>query len=274
MGHSGATSSREQFMTIRPLVTASVLVFAVLGAACSDDVASTSSKDEASPHWSYEGDEGPDVWGELAAEYAPCSAGSQQSPIDLGVARGVDLPDLQIDYRPGQVSVADNGHTVQATAASPDSTISVDGSTFTLLQMHFHAPSEHTIDGQFAPAEVHFVHRSDAGELAVIGVMLVEGATDHVAWSAYTQALSVGEDTTVDTTLDWFAMLPPDALTIRYAGSLTTPPCTEGVRWMVMDTPVEVSAAQLEAFVAAHEGNHRPVQSLNDRDVLADITKG
>jgi carbonic anhydrase len=260
--------------------TSLVLLAALAGVSCGDDGPQDISSSKVSAHWSYEGEDGPAAWGELAAEYAACSTGSAQSPIDLGAPEEADLPDLQISYQPGEVSVTDNGHTVQATAAvnpngapSPAaSSITLDGTTFTLVQMHFHSPSEHTINGEFAPAEVHFVHRSESGELAVIGVMLTVGTTENAAWGAYTDTLSVGEEQTVTTTLDWPAMLPTEASTIRYSGSLTTPPCTEGVRWIVMDTPVEISTAQLAAFVEAHEGNHRPVQDLYDREVLIDST--
>jgi carbonic anhydrase len=264
---------------LRRILWAPLMITAVLGGvSCGDDGPSQQTKAESqaesqaevSAHWSYEGAEGPAAWGALSAEYAACSVGLAQSPIDIGTAQPSDLPDLQINYVAGDVSVTDNGHTVQATAASGSSSIIVDGTQFTLLQMHFHAPSEHTINGEFAPAEVHFVHRSEAGELAVIGVLLTVGTTDNAAWNAYTETLSVGEETTVNARLEWPAMLPSEALSIRYSGSLTTPPCTEGVRWIVMDAPVEISAAQLDAFVEAHEGNHRPVQNLNDREVLTD----
>ena len=258
-----------------PLLVGS-LIFSL---SCSSDDQASSAKSETSAHWSYHGEEGPESWGELAAEYATCASGASQSPIDLAVATIVELPDLQINYVAGEVSVADNGHTVQASVtadagASDSSSIIVDGTEFTLLQMHFHTPSEHTVNGVFAPAEAHFVHRSESGELAVIGVMLVQGPSDNSAWSAFTETLSVGEEQSVTTTLDWPSMLPNEALTIRYAGSLTTPPCTEGVRWIVMNAPVELSASQLDAFKDAHDGNHRPVQPLNDREVLTDAPQG
>lgn len=255
-------------MRHRPVLI-SALLLAAVGVACSDDapVADTGSP---SAHWEYEGEHGPEAWGALSADFAACANGLTQSPIDLSAAQVADLPDLAVDYTAGAVSVVDNGHTVQANDTVGSSAITVDGTRFGLLQMHFHSPSEHTIDGQFAPAEVHFVHRSEAGELAVIGVMLTEGDVVHEAWAAYTEAALVGEGNTVETTLDWPALLPAEMATVRYAGSLTTPPCTEGVRWMVMDTPVALAAEQLEALAAAHEGNHRPVQSLNDREVLTD----
>jgi len=260
-------------MILRRLVTASVLVFTVLAVGCSDDVPAVTKGSEA-PHWEYEGEHGPETWGELTTDYAACSQGLAQSPIDLGSALAADLPALEIAYGANPVSIADNGHTVQATVTGGDNGITVDGTDFTLLQMHFHAPSEHTIDGQFAPAEVHFVHKSQAGELAVIGVMLVEGVDRHEAWATFTEAAGAGEGAAVDATLNWPALLPGDVTSLRYAGSLTTPPCTEGVRWMVMDTPVAVSVEQIEALAAAHEGNHRPVQSLNGRDVLTDAPQG
>ncbi len=259
-------------MRHRPILINAVLL-ALIGVACSDDVPTGVSTSET-PHWEYEGEHGPEAWGTLSADFAACSEGLTQSPIDLGEAAVAELPDLVVDYAAGAVSVIDNGHTVQANDTVGGSAITVDGTRFSLLQMHFHSPSEHTIDGEFAPAEVHFVHRSEAGELAVIGVMLTEGDVPSDAWAAYTEAASVGEGNTVETSLDWPALLPAEMSTVRYAGSLTTPPCTEGVRWMVMDTPVPLAAEQLEALAAAHEGNHRPVQVLNGREVVADAGEG
>lgn len=253
----------------RPYLGAITVVLVALAVSCGDDAALPPASTTA-PHWEYEGEHGPETWGELTTDYAACSQGVAQSPIDLGSAVAADLPSLEIAYGAGPVSIADNGHTVQATVTGGGNAITVDGTDFRLLQMHFHTPSEHTIDGEFAPAEVHFVHTSQAGELAVIGVMLVEGVDRHEAWATFTEAAGSGEGAAVDATLDWPGLLPADVTTIRYAGSLTTPPCTEGVRWMVMDTPVAVTMDQLEALAAAHEGNHRPVQSVNGRDVLTD----
>jgi carbonic anhydrase len=211
------------------------------------------------------------AWGELSDDFAACSDGLAQSPVDLGSATPSDRLDLTVDYESGPVTIADNGHTVQATVADGDHGITVEGTAFELVQMHFHTPSEHTIDGEFAEAEAHFVHRSAEGELAVIGVMLIEGDEPNASWGAYTDAAGGGEGVAVDATLDWPSLLPDDLTTLRYSGSLTTPPCTEGVRWMVMDEPVALAADQLAALAAVHEGNHRPVQPLNGREVLADI---
>lgn len=240
-----------------------VAVLGVVATACRQ---SDSAAEHGGGSWGYHGENGPDFWGGLRDEYASCASGTEQSPIDLGSATPDQLAELIIDYRRGMVSIADNGHTVQAdvaSAAAGSNSITVEGTRYELVQMHYHTPSEHTIDGLFAPAEVHFVHRSSAGELAVVGVMAVRGETTNSAWAPYIDAM--GADGAVDVDLDWPALLPADTTTVRYPGSLTTPPCSQGVRWMVMRNPVEFSAEQLAALVAVHGDNSRPTQSLNGR---------
>jgi carbonic anhydrase len=177
-------------------------------------------------------------------------------------------------YAPGPVRVHNNGHTVQADA-TPGGVLNVEGAEFPLVQLHFHAPSEHTIDGASVPVEMHFVHTTSNNEIAVIGVMISQGDTDNAAWAPFVEALSVEEgDADVETTFDWRAMLPANSSTIRYAGSLTTPPCTEGVKWFIIGEPVELSAAHIARFVAAHSGNNRPVQPLNGREIAIDSADG
>lgn len=272
---SRATRARHRSAVI------ALSVFSLMALSCGGDDHDTSDshqdsgKDSHGTHWSYSGDTGPAVWGSLSEDYIACAAGVEQSPVELSPLEPAALEELVIDYRRSTVTITDNGHTVMAAAINGDAaetsgTLTLEGTGFALLQMHFHAPSEHTINGEFAPAEAHFVHRSDTGELAVFGVMLTEGPDDHPAWAAYTEAVALGEDASLEVTLDWPALLPDDITTIRYSGSLTTPPCTEGVRWMVAHTPVALSAAQLAALNEAYNGNNRPVQDLHSRTLRSD----
>ena len=224
------------------------------------------------PHWTYEGEEGPENWGELSEEYVLCADGSAQTPIDVVAAVPTDLVDPSFAYTAGEATVVNNGHTIQANAGEGN-TVTVDGAAFPLKQIHFHAPSEHTIDGQSFDAEVHFVHKTDDGVITVVGVMIVEGA-ENAAWQPYIDGMTVAEDAEQATTIDWAAMLPAARMTYRYQGSLTTPPCTEGVNWLLMENPVELSAAQISAMTGAYEGNNRPVQPLNGRDLLIDSSEG
>ena len=184
-----------------------------------------------------------------------------------------DLPDPKLSWSAGDVKVVNNGHTIVVNAAK-GSTTSVGDATFPLVQMHFHAPSEHTIDGKSFPVEVHFVHITAEKKIAVIGVMITEGAKDNAAWAPYVAALSATKGNDITTKIDWTALLPADHTTFRYTGSLTTPPCTEGVSWMLMSNPVELSAAQIAAFVKAYDHNNRPVQPLNGRTIQLDNTPG
>ena len=235
-------------------------------------------------HWAYEdhGNEvGPAKWGTLPGDET-CAAGRQQAPINLvsGAAKAQDLPDLVFTYRPSSLAMTNNGHTVQLTYDA-GSTLGRTGSTATakLAQFHFHAPSEHTVDGVSYPMEVHFVHVDAAGKpLVVVGVFIKAGKENAALAKAF-QSLPAREGekrTPAGDSVDGHALLPADKTYFTYAGSLTTPPCTEGITWYVLKNPIEMSPAQIRAFTALEHLAHtnRPVQKLGGRVVLVDSTPG
>jgi carbonic anhydrase len=223
------------------------------------------------PHWGYA-----DAahWGELAAEFAPCSAGKQQSPIDLTRAAPVAIEDAKLAYKASAATVVDNGHTVQVNLDDAG-TATIDGREYELVQFHFHAPSEHTVDGEHSPVEAHFVHKDADGKLAVIGVMIVQGAGSDPLQAIIDAIPGKGAEAKLPGTVDVSKLLPPYLTAYRYAGSLTTPPCSEGVTWSVLVQPVTWSAAQI-AQLTKHfaEPNNRPVQDLHDRDLRVDVAAG
>jgi carbonic anhydrase len=222
------------------------------------------------PHWTYEGAEGPEFWGNLAPEYELCGVGHSQSPIDVKDAQLSDLKDIGFAYQPSAMSILNNGHTIQVNYDA-GSSITYGGSDYTLKQFHFHHPSEHIINGQSAAMEIHFVHQNAAGYLAVVGVMLVEGSADNPAYAPIFNALPAEKsDPQAIGTINAADLLPPGATFYTYTGSLTTPPCSQGVRWLLLTEPVEVSAAQIAAFAAIFEMNARPVQPLNTRELEQD----
>ncbi|MEG8034751.1 carbonic anhydrase family protein [Sphingomonas sp. LR61] len=204
----------------------------------------------------------PQHWGGLTDEYGTCGTGDQQSPIDLPAARGGADLDL-VGSGAVRGLTADNGHTVQFTADDGAST-TVAGEELDLVQMHFHAGSEHTVDGEPADAEFHFVHADDRGALTVVGVLAERGA-HNPAYESYLAGATAGAGR--ESTVDVEAMLPASRSFATYEGSLTTPPCTEGVRWIVLEDPIELGADQLADLEAAHVENARPVQPLGDRTV-------
>lgn len=238
-------------------------------AAVVETTAASATTAKAKAHWTYEGEEGPENWGKLDPAYVTCADGSAQTPIDIVSPVEADLANPVIAYTAGSAAVTNNGHTVQLSAAE-GSKITVDGADWPLLQIHFHTPSEHTINGKSFAGEVHFVHKNADGALAVLGMMIAEGAADNAAWKPYIDVLGTAEGAEATANVDWAAMLPSNLETFRYSGSLTTPPCTEGVTWLLLENPVELSAAQIKAFEAAYSGNARPVQPLNGREVKAD----
>lgn len=223
----------------------------------------------ASAHWSYDGETGPNRWGELDPAYIACVDGSAQTPVNIDETVKRELPDPKISYVPGSAEVVNNGHTIQANVKG-ENTLVLDGTSYPFLQIHFHAQSEHQIKGKHWPAEVHFVHKRDDNKIAVIGVMIEEGEKENEAWKPYVDSLGVLEGATAKVSIDWAAMLPAGKASYRYAGSLTTPPCTEGVSWVLMQESVKLSKAQIAAFQKAYSHNNRPVQDLNGRTVSAD----
>lgn len=224
-------------------------------------------------HWTYEGEEGPEHWGSLKPEYALCSTGKTQSPVDIVGAYSTDIHDIRFDYRASALNIFNNGHTIEVNYDA-GSSITYKGVTYNLRQFHFHHPSEHTIEGVATPLEVHFVHQDADGNLAVVAVMLTEGDATNEAFAAVFDHLPAEESEveTLDASVNAAAMLPESAIYFTYTGSLTTPPCSEGVRWFVMQEPVALSAEQIEAFSAIFELNARPVQPLNARDLLLDTS--
>lgn len=235
----------------------------------------------AYPHFGYEGDE-PEEWAVLSEHYEMCGRGQEQSPIDLTNPAMTDLQNIVFEYGDTAVNILNNGHTIQVNNNS-DSQIMIGETAYKLLQFHFHAPSEHAVDGQSYPIEMHLVHQSvqpvqlEDGrsilQLAVVGVMITEGA-ENSAFTPVWSNLPAEENGTIATgaTVQVASLLPTDKTIFRYNGSLTTPPCFEDVIWSVMQAPVEMSAEQIAAFTAIIEGNNRPLQPINDRTLQLDET--
>jgi carbonic anhydrase len=218
-----------------------------------------------SAHWGYAGAGSPDQWAMLRPEYAKCGNGTRQSPIDIRSAVKVDLEPIQFDYRASGFSVIDNGHTVQVNLASGNS-IEVMGRRYDLLQFHFHRPSEERIDGRQFDMSAHLVHRDPEGRLAVVGVLLDRGSVHPLVQTVWNNLpLEKGEELRAQVLLDPGHLLPADRRYYTYMGSLTTPPCTEGVLWMVMQQPVPISPEQVAVFSRLHPMNARPVQSAAGR---------
>jgi carbonic anhydrase len=222
------------------------------------------------PHWSYSGDTGPERWGELHAKYAACATGRAQTPIDLGPLPTESSSSLSFNYRDSELKVVNNGHTIQANM-DIGSVLTLDGKKFVLAQFHFHAPSEHVMQGRPYDMEVHFVHINLNRELAVVGVFLRRGRAHPAVEKVWRHMSSeVNKPVRVaDVRINAQEFLPGGRTYHRYQGSLTTPPCSEGVNWVVMNDPIEVSAEQIEKFSAIVGKNARPVQPLNGRRPLA-----
>ena len=216
--------------------------------------------------WSYEGDTGPGRWGRLDPSFAACGTGRRQSPIDLPPGAAVAPGRVKISWRAFPLDVVNTGHTIQANAP-PGSSMILEGRRFELVQFHFHHPAEHTVGGSRHPMEVHFVHRSPAGDLGVIGVFLAEGAGNPVVAGLWKDLPVAGGRIAGGELVDPAGLLPEQRAYFRYEGSLTTPPCSEIVSWVVMMQTVTVSRHQIDTFARIYPANARPVQPLNGRPV-------
>ena len=256
-----------------------------MGDAASDQDAAAENDQSAAAsarpvHWSYTEDEGPAGWGDLSPAYSDCAEGMHQSPINIVTAEvagevswsaAYGNTSLQIAHTEHVDDILDNGHTIQVTV-DEGSSLEVQGQTYSLAQFHFHAPSEHTVNGASLPMEMHLVHAADDGALAVVGILFEEVAEPNENMSKILANLPAAKGETNDVEGSGLALeeqLPTELAAYHYSGSLTTPPCSEEVQWLVLQDPVGVSAEQIETMSARIAPNNRPTQPLNDRTVMA-----
>lgn len=220
-------------------------------------------------HWGYAGEVGPEHWQEFESDFGVCSSGRNQSPIDLNNFIEAELPRIAFDYKPGGHQVVNNGHAIQVNY-NPGSKITVDGTDFLLKQFHFHSPSENTIKTKSFPMEAHFVHADAKGNLTVVALMFERGDSNKLLEKVWPQVLQLenGKEA-LRPEVSAADLLPGNHDYYRYNGSLTTPPCSEGVRWLVLKHPVKATAEQL-AMVGKAIGhpNNRPVQPVGARPIL------
>lgn len=227
------------------------------------------TEEKSKVEWTYEGNSGPANWGELTPEFASCSIGKNQSPIDISGYKATPFQGLEFNYKTAKGSFINNGHTIQVNITNEENTVNIDGINYKLIQFHFHTPSEHTLKSESFPMELHLVHSDADGNLAVIGVMLKNGAHNQTLSQVWDLIPSQkeGQEVELEELIDIAALLPSNSPIFRYSGSLTTPPCTEGVTWLVMETPIEMSVEQIKIFKSAYPTNNRPIQELNGREI-------
>jgi carbonic anhydrase len=241
--------------------TALIAALAVIGSA---------SAEEGAVHWSYTGSTGPAEWGSLEKDYTSCSLGKTQSPIDIrdDAATKSSLPDINFDYKPSTLKIIDNGHSIQINY-DPGSSITVAGHRYELVQFHFHRPSEEELNGKRYDMVAHLVHRDKDGKLAVVAVLLTSGSANALIKTLWQNIpTQKNKEAVVDATkIDVAELLPENKAYYTFAGSLTTPPCSEGVTWFVLRSPASVSADQIARFSQSYPMNARPVQPLNGRQI-------
>ncbi len=228
-----------------------------------------SAQEHKSAHWSYDGDEGPSHWGDINPEFAPCKTGHHQSPIDIGNPQKADLPPIRFDYKPTPLHIIDNGHTIMINYA-PGSSIRVGDKQYELKQFHFHRPSEEKVNGKTYDMVAHLVHADPDGNLAVVAVLLEEGKNNPLIRELWNDLPKEKEkEQVLDTvTINVENLLPADPGYYTFSGSLTTPPCSENVTWLVLKHTVAITAEEIGQFSKLYRHDARPTQPLYDRVVL------
>jgi len=219
-------------------------------------------------HWDYAGSGGPQAWSSLKPEFAACSSGQRQSPIDIRGGLAVDLEPVRFEYQASRFAVVDNGHTVQVNLAQGNA-IEVAGKRYELLQFHFHRPSEERIDGRQFEMSLHLVHKNSEGQLAVVGLLFDKGQANAVMQQVWNNLpLEKNEEMKAAGNMELADLLPGDRRYFTYMGSLTTPPCSEGVKWIVMRQPVTLTKDQIDIFARMYPMNARPIQSASGRRIM------
>lgn len=226
-----------------------------------------SSSDHA--QWTYSGADGPDHWGDLEPEYATCKTGLRQTPIDIEGAKAADLPAIHFNYQVSPLRIINNGHTIQINY-DPGSTITIGDKEYSLVQFHFHHPSEEKIAGKQYDLVAHLVHKDAQGNLAVVAILFQSGQTNpflDLLWKYVPRGIGK-EVLNKKVNLNVADLLPADRSYYTFAGSLTTPPCSEGVTWYVLKNVVELSPEEISTFTKWYPMNARPIQPSNGREIL------
>ncbi|ASD23637.1 carbonic anhydrase [Cryobacterium sp. LW097] len=261
----GVPMSARSWLTASALTVAAVTLIGCAQAAPAE-TAPTERPVAEPAHWSYDGDSGPESWAGLDDAFQACEAGTDQSPIDLPAAVPAPSTSIELSAEEAEGDVFDSGHAVEIETDGQGETLTFADDDYSLQQLHAHVPSEHTVAGQPAAAELHLVHADADGNLLVLGVLVTEGAASDALTPFIEAASHLADDEEV--TLDLAAVLPASLENYEYSGSLTTPPCTEDVQWVVMGTPISMSAEQIGTLAGAHNHNARPTQPLGDRTVV------
>jgi carbonic anhydrase len=257
---------------LKPLLTNQRWIFVLLAGVAAGMLALGVSA-QWKTYWSYDGPAGPEQWGDLTPDYAACKAGKEQSPIDIESAVKADLPALKFDYNSGPLKfLIDNGYTIRVNyhdAPGAGNFLTVGETRYHLTQWHFHRPSEEKVHGHGYDMVAHFVHDSSDGKAAAVAVMIKTGRANPMVQKLFDNwpKTKGKEQEIAGVEVNPGALLPHDLGYYTYQGSLTAPPCTEGVTWFVLKTPVEMSAAQIEQFAKMYPSTARPVQALNGRVV-------
>lgn len=230
-----------------------------------DKTKQQSTIDPAEVSWGYEGDSGPLAWGKLHPSFAKCDSGERQSPIDIRDGIKVELDPLNFEYKSLPFNVIDNGHTIQVNVADGNF-INVSGKTYALVQMHFHKPAEERVNGKSFDMVAHLVHRDAEGKLAIVAVLIEQGKANNAIQLVWNNLpLEKNASVRALNPIDLNQLLPDSRDYFTYLGSLTEPPCTEGVLWLVMKEPINISADQLFIFNRLYPANARPLQKTGNR---------
>jgi carbonic anhydrase len=227
------------------------------------------SQEAHAPHWSYTGPNAPRHWAELEPEFRACSTGHHQSPIDIKNAQKADLPALKFDYNEVPLSIIDNGHTVMVNYP-PGSTLTVGDKVYKLIQFHFHHPSEEHINGKKYDLVTHLVHSDADGHVAVVAVLFKKGPANPLLETLWKNVPAEKEKVAspADKSINVKDLLPSDVGYYTFSGSLTTPPCTEGVTWYVLKASATLSAQQVASFAKLYPADNRPIQPTYQREIL------
>lgn len=224
-------------------------------------------------HWSYEGSTGPENWANIDKEYSACANGMEQSPINIELTntkQNKNAVPIKVNYQSTPFTLFNNGNTIQANDNSGSNSLVLAGDVYRLQQVHFHNPSEHQINGQSFEMEGHFVHENNIGKLAVLAVLIKIGKENTVLADMWSKLPKERTESAIPLhhAVDLANILPREKNAFQYNGSLTTPPCVEKVKWIILEKAIEMSEEQIGVFGSVYSPNNRPIQSLNNRTIL------